>query len=79
VDLSDHFYRLSAHLLALLFPPHSTDFDVELCAINYVHPVELPRTLHKLHDVPTGAVQISQNFPAEKKKLTIENHNGAVV
>jgi len=58
--------------------PHSTDFDVELWAINYVHPVRLSRTLHKLHDVPTGAVQISQNFPREKK-LTTEIHSSVVV
>lgn len=59
--------------------PHSTDFDVELWAINYVHPVRLSRLLHKLHDVPTGAVQISQNFPGGKK-LTVEiNSSGGVV
>jgi hypothetical protein len=53
--------------LTLLFSPHSTDFDVQLGAINGVHPVRPSHTSHKWNAVPTGAVQITQNFQRGKK------------
>jgi hypothetical protein len=51
----------------LLFSPHSTDFDVQLRAINGVHPVRPTHTSHKQNAVPTGAVQVTRNFQRGEK------------